>query len=274
LFANTFLWVVHTRHCTFATIDNDMVRLCFIAIFALVSCRGVQVVDFTPSSLHTSGPVAIDVHSFGGEVIIVADPDAIGTTVSVEQHEMGLSATPAPEAKMHYTTSVDSGLRGEVVRVVATLDNNPLGTISAKILIRSSAIHDVSVRTSRGSVTILGVSGSIDVQTSDGNVRIVTPLVMNEEVTVENTRGDIIYRVRSESSGMIDATAMNGEAVLDLHFGKATILPGSTGDHLVANFNDGTNPITMRTFDGDVRITVVSDPVGSEPWFSTEWISW
>ena len=97
---------------------------------------------------------------------------------------------------------------------------------------------------------------------------------MNEDVLIENRRGDIVYRVRAESSGSIDATAMNGEASLDLRYGQAVILPGSTGDHLVAEFNGGKNSLIMRTVDGNVRIFVVADPVGSEPWISTEWLTW
>jgi hypothetical protein len=97
---------------------------------------------------------------------------------------------------------------------------------------------------------------------------------MNEAVTVENRRGNIVYRVRSESRGIIDATAINGEATLDLRQGNAVILPGSTGDHLSAVFNEGTNQITMRTVDGNARVFVVPDPIGSEPFFDTEWISW
>jgi hypothetical protein len=97
---------------------------------------------------------------------------------------------------------------------------------------------------------------------------------MNEQVTVENRRGNIVYRVRSESSGLIDATAINGEATLDVRYGNAVILPGSTGVHLAARFNDGVNPITMRTVEGNIRIFVVPDPIGSEPLFDTDWISW
>jgi hypothetical protein len=73
---------------------------------------------------------------------------------------------------------------------------------------------------------------------------------------------------------MINATAIGGEATLDLRQGNAVILPGSTGDHLSAQFNDGVNPITMRTVEGDIRIHVNPDPIGSEPLFSTDWISW
>jgi len=175
---------------------------------------------------------------------------------------------------MDCSVYIENGPLGETLHVIATCENDPLHTVTANIVIRAKDIHGVTVMNERGDIVVRGISGSVNIQTRDGDVLIVTPLVMNEQVTVENRRGNIVYRVRSESSGLIDATAINGEATLDLRNGNAIILPGSTGDHLVARFNDGVNPITMRTVEGNVRIFVVPDPLGSEPLFTTDWISW
>jgi hypothetical protein len=251
-----------------------MFRISFFALIFLVSCRATQVVDLKTVTIDTSGPVAIDVKSFGGTVTIVADPDIVGTEVSANQYEEGLGTVPIARLYMNVTTEIEHGSLGETVRVVATCEDDPLHTVTANIVVRSKDIHGVRVHNERGDVVIKGITGPVDIQTRDGDVRIVTPRVMNEEVLIENRRGNIIYRVRSESSGHIDATAINGEATLDLRTGNAVILPGSTGDHLVARFNDGLNPITMRTVEGNVRIFVVPDPIGSEPFFETDWISW
>ena len=175
---------------------------------------------------------------------------------------------------MDCSTYVENGPLGETVYVIATCEDNPLHTVTANIVIRARDIHGVTVDNERGDIIARGISGPVNIQTRDGNVLIVTPLVMNEQVLVENRRGDIVYRVRSESSGLIDATAINGEATLDLRNGNAVILPGSSGDHLSARFNDGLNPLTMLTVEGNIRIHVVADPVGSEPMFTAEWISW
>ena len=172
------------------------------------------------------------------------------------------------------STFIENGPLGEVVHVVATCDDDPLHLVSANIVVRAKDIHGVTILNRSGDIVVQGSSGPMRLETSDGDVRIVTPLVMNEQVLVENRRGNIIYRVRSESSGMINATAIGGEATLDLRQGNAVILPGSTGDHLSAQFNDGVNPITMRTVEGDIRIHVNPDPIGSEPLFSPDWISW
>jgi len=251
-----------------------MFRICFISLFILAGCRSTQVVDLNSVALNTSGPVAINVKSFGGIVTILADPEVSGVIVSANQHEEGLGSVPVARLYMDCSTYVENGPIGETVYVVATCEDDPLHTVTANIVIRARDIHGVTVDNERGDIIARGISGPVNIQTRDGNVLIVTPLVMNDQVLVENRRGDIVYRVRSESSGLIDATAINGEATLDLRNGNAVILPGSSGDHLSARFNDGLNPLTMRTVEGNIRIHVVPDPVGSEPMFTAEWISW
>lgn len=251
-----------------------MIRICFISLFILAGCRSTQVVDLNSVALSTRGPVAINVKSFGGIVTILADPKVSGVVVSANQHEEGLGTVPIARLYMDCSTYIENGPLGQTVYVVATCEDDPLHTVTANIVIRARDIHGVTVENERGDIVVRGVSGPIDIQTRDGNVLVVTPLVMNERVLIENRRGDIVYRVRSESSGLIDATAINGEATLDLRSGNAVILPGSTGDHLSAQFNGGLNPLTMRTVEGNIRIHVVADPVGSEPMFTAEWISW
>ena len=39
--------------------------------------------------------------------------------------------------------------------------------------------------------------------------------------------------------------------------------PGTTHDRLLAVLNEGTNPITLRTVDGKIRIAVVPDPTAT-----------
>jgi hypothetical protein len=251
-----------------------MKKICLISMLALAGCKSQQVVEFDSATLATSGPVEVNVHSFGGNVTIIVDSTVRGTIVSATQFEDGAGELPDAVPRMRCTTEIETGVTGQIVHVVATCNDNALQLVSADIIVRAKSIHGVSVTTQNGDVTLLGISGAIDIQTKDGNVRVVTPLMMNERISIETRRGDIVYRVRGESSGIIDATAMYGEVAFDLKEGNATILPGSTGDHLVSSFNGGTNPIIMRTVDGDIRIYVVADPVGSEPLFNTDWISW
>jgi hypothetical protein len=251
-----------------------MYRICFILIIALASCKSTYLLNLPPATLDTNGPIAVDVRSFGGNVTLIADPNVVGAVISVVQRDIGNDVNRVPISRIAWSANVEVGAFGEILSVVATSDDDSLRSLRADITIRTPVIHGVAIHTQRGNVTVVGASGSLNIQTSDGDVRVVTARAINEKVEIENRRGNIVYRVSENSTGIIDATAMNGSASLDLRQGIAVILPGTTGDHLVARFNDGQNPIIMRTVDGDIRIHVLANPVVDKPWFATDWISW
>lgn len=251
-----------------------MLRISFILIIALTSCRSTYVLNLPPATLGVNGPVSIDVKSFAGDVTVVADPAISDAVITVEQRDIGNDVTQTPVSRINWSANVNMGSIGEVLSVVAASEDDALRSLRADMTIRTPVIHDVSIRTQQGNVTVIGTSGSLTIQTSDGDVRVVTPHAINQKVTIENRRGDIVYRVTGESSGIVDATAMNGAASLDVRQGEATILPGTTGDHLVASFNDGLNPIIMRTVEGDIRLYVLENPIANEPWFTADWVSW
>jgi len=250
-----------------------MNRICFIVIFALIGCRTSQSLQLPSTTLQTGGPVELDVQSFAGDVTVIVDPRMTGVTVSVAQRDVGNQVPEVPN-QITFSAVVEKGELGEILHVVATATDDPLATLRADITIKAQSILGVSIKTDHGNVSVLGAAGSLSIQTSEGDVRIVTPYAMTNPVTIENRRGDIVYRVQGDSSGLLDAIAMNGTASLDSRLGDAVILPGTTGDHLVASINEGVNPVIMRTVDGDVRVFIRTDPVRSEPWLNTNWISW
>lgn len=251
-----------------------MQRICFIPIVALTGCQSTYLLNLPPATLDVDGPISVDIRSFGGDVTLIADPDVSGATIKVVQRDIGNDANREPVSRIAWSASIEVGSFGEVLSVVASSDDDSLRSLHADITIRAPIIHGVAIRSQRGDVTVVGTSGPLAVQTSDGDVRVTTPYALNETVTIENRRGNIVYRVSGDSTGTIDATAMNGSASLDLRKGDAVILPGSTGDHLVASFNSGKNPITMRTVEGDIRIYVLENPIEDEPWFIADWVSW
>jgi hypothetical protein len=214
------------------------------------------------------------VQSFAGNVTLIADPDAPGAVISVVQRDTDNEPNRKPVTRIAWSAKVEIGPFGEMLYMNAASDGDVLRSLYADITIRAPLIHNVTIHTQRGDVTVVGTSGSLAVQTSDGDVRVVTPYALNQKVTIENRRGNIVYRVSGTSSGIIDATAMNGSASLHVRQGDTTILPGTTRDHLVASFNDGLNPIVMRTVEGDIRIYVLENPAANEPWFTADWVSW
>jgi hypothetical protein len=251
-----------------------MLRICFILIITLTGCRSTFVLNLPPATLDVNGPISVDVRSFAGSVTLIADPDAPGAVISVVQRDIGNDVNRKPVTRIAWSANVEIGSFGEMLSVEATSDSDSLRSLRADITIRAPLIHNVTIHTEQGDVTVVGTSGSLTIQTSDGDVRVVTPYALNQKVTIENRRGNIVYRVSGTSSGIIDATAMNGAASLHVRQGDTTILPGTTGDHLIASFNDGLNPMVMRTVEGDIRIYVLENPAANEPWFTADWVSW
>ena len=146
-------------------LKNLMKKLCCIAMFVLVGCQSQQVVNFNTATLQTRGPVEIDVQSFGGDVTIIVDETVEGTQVFANQLELGTDGVPEPNVQMVCNTNIETGVNGETVHVITTCDDNPLGLIRAEIVIKAKSIHGVSVITANGDVTLLGVSGAINIET-------------------------------------------------------------------------------------------------------------
>ena len=126
-------------------------------------------------------------------------------------------------------------------------------------------VDGITVRAQRGNVSVTNIEGAVDISTSQGNVRVMTDLPMRQAVTITIRQGNIDYRVRGESSGALDCQAIRGRVDHRVRTGRLIIEPDRDKGRLRAILNDGDNPITLRTADGDIRIAVVDNPteVGS-----------
>ncbi len=254
-----------------------MYRLTFylICVFLTLSgCSTTQVMTFPQRTVETVGPIAVEVDSFAGDVSVIVDESLQDATIDVVQRIEAYEENDLLVKRVDWTTQVNQTATGEVLTVRVSCDDNPLQTIFADTVITAPSIDNVTVRTHKGNVHVFGSSGTLDIHTSDGDVLVATPLVMNERVLIENVRGDIRYRIREESSGQIDLTAISGTATFNMRFGEGAILPGSTGERLKATFNNGQNDVVMRTVEGDITVDVVKRPIQDMPVFDFKWPLW
>jgi hypothetical protein len=88
----------------------------------------------------------------------------------------------------------------------------------------------------------------------------MTNFAMTRPVIIANRDGDIDYRIRGESTARFDAETIDGTVSQLINYGKVTILSPLSGTQFNATLNDGTNRVTLRTVDGDIRIAVISNP--------------
>lgn len=217
-----------------------------------------------PLEIEVIGPVAVEVESFNGDVTITGNPEAERATVTLvrqARHGHGRSK----EAKrsldqISMTAEIVPGQLGQLLQVRTDSTSVEPHYLRAHLFIELPDLHGLRVRTTNGRVWARNVRGPVDIATSEADVRVMTNQAMTEQVTIVNRNGDIDYRVRGESTGRFDAQAVNGRVTHLVRYGRAAIEPQTRHDALRATLNDGSNPITLRTVNGDIRIAVVHNP--------------
>ena len=212
----------------------------------------------------TAGPIGIDAQLFNGSVSMVVDPSLQVTEVSFTRrasHGWG-RGSEAKSSLDDITTSAEivPGALGPVLQVRATTTNVEPHFQGVDVEIRSSAIVNVVVNTSKGWVFARGVSGEIDIETTDGDIRVLTAEPLTQPITLRCEGGNVDLRMRSESRGELRSEAVRGEVLQKIHHGTFVVRGGTDDDTLIGTLNGGTNPIDLRAVDGDVRVMVVRDP--------------
>ena len=84
--------------------------------------------------------------------------------------------------------------------------------------------------------------------------------------TLIGNEGDIDYRVPRGSTGDFDLGVIDGDIQMRVTEGQWRYTDRSnTKDLVTATLNAGTNPVMIRTTEGDIRISVVRNPLGFGP---------
>jgi DUF4097 and DUF4098 domain-containing protein YvlB len=222
-----------------------------------------------PLEYAIAGPIAIDIESFNGNVIIRANEELARATVAVTRrsvHGYGRrDEAIAALDEIDVDVQIVPSSLGQQLQIRTSTTNVEPHFLRTDITIEAPVIDDLRVRTSNGHVTAIFVAGDIDIATNDGNVRLMTPRALRRPVTITNIAGNIDFRIRGESTGLLDCRSIRGRVRHHAMYGTMSIHTGTSFDTLLATLNGGENPVTLRTVDGDIRIAIVAEPtqVGS-----------
>lgn len=223
-----------------------------------------QAESLEPIHFNVTGPVQVDVESFNGNVTIVADVEATVATVEftldARHGFMREDEAEASLTQIHTSAEMTNTETGPVIHVRTSTEHDQPYQQRAHVKITAPEISDAFIRTSHGDVTIEQAMGSIDIQSSGGDVLVMTDHPITSHVMIVNKDGDIDYRVPAESTAMFDAKTVRGRVLQRVRMGKLIIGKESGMDALVGNLNGGQNPVALRTVDGNIRIAVVSEP--------------
>lgn len=225
-----------------------------------------------PLELATHGPLAVDIENFAGDVVVRADRKVERTFVEVRRVAMhGLGRWQESRAVLDepsWTATLEPRSAGGETLVIATDTPNPEKHYHRmEITVVTPALDTVRIRSIDGDVTVIENQGTVDIETTRGDVRVMTPWPMTGAMTIVTSEGDIDYRVRGESKGFFDAASHGGLVRQRAEYGKwRAIHRENDHDRMLATLNDGTNPVILRTSEGDIRIAVVPVPTAVGPY--------
>lgn len=223
-----------------------------------------QKVKDDPVVLDVLGPIEVDVINFAGDVLIDVDPEATTATVTMTRRAThGYGRTDEAEfslSQINASVGLTGGDLGQRLVVRTWTDHAEPHYQRVDMRITVPETEGVFIETRRGRVQAKNVGGPIEVTNDEGEIRVMTTRAIDDAVTLINHGGDVVFRVRGESQGAIDAAAVRGKVTQFVRYGEVRILPGTTNNRLFAELNDGENPIVLRAADGDVKVAVVSSP--------------
>ncbi len=223
-----------------------------------------------PIIVEVSGPIALDLESFGGSIEIEVNPDlphAIVTATRVATHgRLRRDEAEGSLDNVQYDVQLGQGSLGQQL-TIRTWTSDPEAHYQRVMLhLEVPEVDGMTIRTHNGDVEAVGVYGMMDIRTDDGEVRILTESPLTEAIQIINDAGSINLRMRRESMGAIDAHAVRGNVFHVCPQGAWSTLPGTSHNTLKASLNDGTNPILLRAADGEIRIAVVESPTSVGFW--------
>jgi len=217
--------------------------------------------------LPTTGVFSVDATTFAGDITIVGNPSAKTTTVTVMREGthgfLRQRESRDSLASIQATAEITPGPLGPILVVRATTTDPEAHFQRAHLRIEGTDLDGVRVRTPRGSVSLRDVTGTIDVESSGGGVRLISRRPLTESVTILSSEGDIDYRVNGLSTGNFDIQTIGGEIRVrstdgGWRFGQ---IDPARPDRATAVLGDAPrNSVVLRTTEGDVRIAVVADP--------------
>jgi hypothetical protein len=240
-----------------------------VAALGLSGCSANKSAYDAPVLFLANGPVAVDVSSFNGDVSILTDPTAPYVSVRVRRlathgHRRADEAKEAL-ARVQYSVDIvrqDSGL---VLKVKTWTDDPEPHFLRADLRIRLPELSSVSIVTQNGRVEAFDFQDEVNVQTTNGLVRLETRAPIVKPVKILNKRGDIEFQAGGGTSGNLECQAIGGGIDQRVRIGRLVILPGTDSDSLLATLNEGENPVQIYTTEGDITIAVLNLKPGVGP---------
>jgi hypothetical protein len=218
------------------------------------------------------GAIDVVVDSFGGDVVVIADPAFEATTIQLvrEAHHGYLRGYEPREALKYlsWNSRLDPGPGPvETLSIETSYSGPEPWYMRAHLRIQTPVLDRVKIKTTQGKVYVRNNMGPADIDTNLGDVVIATTHPMNDAVKVLVSEGSVDYRVPRGSTGLFDVAVVDGDIEMRITEGRMRFTEGANSENeFNARLDEGQNPVLIRTTDGDIRIAVVELPLSFGPW--------
>jgi hypothetical protein len=220
-----------------------------------VGCGGTPkgFVPINRTETLAEGPLAVDVQNHRGSVTVIVNPGLEEPKVTAIPRGKKAGSGEWSAASM----VMDAGR--PVLRVLTA----PPEAGEAPIVDIKIQVPDCSgarIRTDDGIITLKGVRGAIDAQTSHGaknaNVIFVSTMAdLQDPILLRAERGGIEVRMGKESAGRLQAEAPNGQVEMDAATSELRDVR-YTRQTWTGTLNNGKADFRMSANDGNIVVMV------------------
>lgn len=233
--------------------------------------KGEMAVDDSLITLDSRGTVDIEIESFGGSVRIEAVPGMEGTTIEpVRRAYLGHLRRDEGEQALEqigYRVEIKGGeLDRETISITSSTEHPEDHFQGVDFYIRTGDLGAVQVSTARGRVWVKNNTGPVDIETTYGDIRVLTDHPMNDSMVMITKDASIDYRVPPESTGYYDLRSVGGRVYQRFTDARVTATSEENGPSIfMGRIGGGETPVVLRTTYGDIRVAVVEEPNGVGP---------
>ena len=207
----------------------------------------------------------VEVDSFAGDIVIRADDRLETATIDVirrGEHGFGRREESTDSLSLIAVAyGVEDRPSGKTIVVKATTTAPEPWFQRADITLTLPRLGSAIVRTSRGHVYVTDFADGVDIETTKGDVRVVSNFRLAQPSTILNSEGSIDWRVAAGSAARVEAEAVNGEVHVRSREGTwLAVDPRNDHDSLYGTINGGTNLVVLRTVGGDIHVYIGPHP--------------
>lgn len=233
--------------------------------------QGEMAMDDSHVLVDSQGTLDVLIESFGGSIRIEEVPGMKGSTIEpVRRAFLGHLRRDEGEKALEeidYHIELRKGELDRETLYITTSTTHPEDHFQGvDFYIRTGDLGKIDISTARGHVWVKNNAGAVDIQTTYGDVRVVTDHPMNDSVVLVTKDASIDYRVGPGSTGLYDLQSVGGRVYQRFTEARITATSEENGPTIfVGQVGDRDNPVVLRTTYGDIRVAVVEKPTEVGP---------